>query len=218
MDGIRAYLSPRASEAGPGWQAGRQDERKGSNLNSSSGMVRAERRASTPNYGTQAAGRGLMEHGRRSPAAGRGRKAPEHGTPGARQSPLRMGEEVMAPEQVYAMPPGGTLATDHGSIRHKDMNFVNSLRERDSWVQEQGNGDHQDSGGGALEVPYSAEAITGGNALAPNMGRTIAQGVQVVSDKGSGLQGDNKTLPVNISNPHNEERWPPRTSHTYGGH
>lgn len=79
MDGIQAYLSPHASDLGSGRQMRRQEERKCSSANTSGSMNRTERGPSTLNHGTQEAGRGLVEHGRRSPTAGRGEKSPRTG-------------------------------------------------------------------------------------------------------------------------------------------
>lgn len=204
---------PRASDSGSGRQTGRQEERKCSSANTSGRMDRTEWGPSTRNHGIQAAGRSLVEHGRRSPTAGRGRKAPEQGTPGARQGPWRMGEEVRATEQGHLRPGGDTPTVDYGNNGHKDFNSLNSLSKQDPLTQEQGNLGNLAADGGILEAPHCIEAIsiTGRDALASNMGQMDIQGKQTLSDvgPGPGLQEDNQTLPANNLNPKNGERWPP---------
>lgn len=151
-----------------------------------------------------------MEHGRRSLAAGRGRKAPEQGIPGARQGPLRMGEDVRAPEQGHLMHGGGAPAADHGNNGHKD---INSSNKQDPRAQEQGNSGHLEADGGTLEAPYCVEAIsiTGRDALASNMDQMTIQGKQRVSNvgPGPGSQGDNRTPAAINLNSKGGERWSP---------
>lgn len=61
----------------------------------------------TKKHDTQAA-----EYGRRSPAAGRGRKAPEQSSPCGGQTPRKTGEEVGAREQGHLSPGVGTPLAD----------------------------------------------------------------------------------------------------------
>lgn len=215
-DGIRAYLSPRVSDPMMGRQTERQEEKRCSGASHNAGIDRTERGAPTRNHGTQAVGRGIVEHGRKSPAAGRGRRVPEQGSPGDRQGPGKTGEEVRAKEQGHLRPGIGTLIVDYGITGHKDINPLKSLNKQDPMTLGQGKPGHLAAEEGALEALYCTEAIltTGRDAPAPNMGLMDVQGKQTLLDAGScpGLQEDNQTLMLNNLSPKNGERRPPGLS------
>lgn len=91
-----------------------------------------EQGISTKKPDTQAAGDGHALHGRRSPAVGRGRKAPEQSSRGDGRSPRKTGEEVGAREQGHLSPGVGTpladtdkqhpLTLDQGGLEYSEAN------------------------------------------------------------------------------------------------
>lgn len=175
MDGIRAYLSPRAPEQGEGRQAGKLDTRKRSGVNTTGGTDKAEREPRIKKVNTQMTGESVPVQGKRSPTASRGRKTPEQSPPGGGGSPRRRGKEVGAKEKGQFNPGMGHLSLD------SDMQSLPA--------QNPGIMTHLGTNRWTLEATQNTEIMLGrgGEETVPNIDQSPRQGHPTVTGGDTGI-------------------------------
>lgn len=184
-------MSPRASDCVDGRQSGRQDTKKHSGSIIIGGIEKTERGIPGKKLDIPAVGDGFTSHGRRSPAAERGRKAMEESFQGGGGSPRNMREEAGAGEQGRTSPGAGTPLAN---IEKQDL----STQNKDVL-------EHVEANGGTLEDIQCTETISRGRGEDPalNIGSAEVQSSQILVEVDSGQHQPeyNQALMCNQRNP-----------------